>query len=272
MDYRRDVFPPAIALALSAGVHLALAWWSPAPRPDTPIPAPAPVVVEYLPGEGEGDPGSETSAETTDEPREDGGRPEVRAPPEPPPLREEPQRPLAAAPERQAEPEPYDRPGEPEDPFLPEETPPPVTAEDPGEPPPLPLAHLFPRSEDLRLPTSPSPVPDPAGAEAKEATLSLQDPDARYKGYLGHVEASIDRTWRWKEAILAAQGGGRVLLRFSLAPGGAVEDVQVVESSGSPLLDWEAAEAVRRALVPPFPGHWTIERLHLFAQFVYRLD
>jgi protein TonB len=126
----------------------------------------------------------------------------------------------------------------------------------------------MPRAADVR-PTA--ALPDPAGEGVREATLALGEVDVRYRGYLDQVRSSIDRTWRWKEALLAAGGGGRVLLRFTLGQG-AVEEVQVAESSGSPILDREAVEAVRRAPLPPFPHHWTIERLHLFAEFAYRLE
>jgi TonB family protein len=115
-------------------------------------------------------------------------------------------------------------------------------------------------------------LPDPAGGDAREATLTLGDTDVRYKGYLASVRVAIDRSWLWKEAIMAAGRGGRVLVRFTLEAEGRVADVEVSETSGSPILDREATQTVARAPFPPFPSHWTIERLNLFAQFSYRLE
>jgi protein TonB len=103
-------------------------------------------------------------------------------------------------------------------------------------------------------------------------TLTLGNTDVRYRGYLNQVQASIDRSWRWREALLAAGTAGQVLVRFSLGPDGQVEDVGVVESSGSPVLDREAADAVKRAPIPEFPRHWRLQRLNLFAQFAYRME
>jgi ribonuclease P protein subunit RPR2 len=48
---------------------------------------------------------------------------------------------------------------------------------------------------------------------------------------------------------------------------GTVEDIAFEKRSGSPILDAEAENAIRRAKLPPFPSHWEIHRLHLIAQF-----
>jgi TonB family protein len=116
--------------------------------------------------------------------------------------------------------------------------------------------------------------PDPAGAKTREATLTLGTTDIRYRGYLDGIETAIDLSWsqRWKEALLAAGRAGSVVVRFTLTPGGNIESVEVVKGSGSSILDDEASNAVRRAPLPPFPAHWTIDRLHLLAQFDYRFE
>jgi len=277
MDVRRDLFPPLFALALSAAVHGGLAWLNPElfsePKPEAEVS----VVVEYLPAsqsEGTQAGGSLESAPLPSPP------PEPVEEPLPPPRVVLPTPPETAAPE----------PPSPGAATTPEEGPPepPVTRhaappeETPAEQPPPPapevaavpaLRELLPRPEELRS-YSPAEamLPDPAGGSAREATLTLGDPDVRYKGYLASVRGAIDRSWRWKEAIMAAGRGGRVLVRFTLEAKGHVADVEVSETSGSPILDREAMQTVARAPFPPFPSHWTVERLNLFAQFNYRLE
>lgn len=279
MDLRRDLFPPFLALALSAGLHGGLAWWNPRPAEDPTDAELLPVVVEYLPAAGEGGTAAERAAapapetESAAEQPRDPSRPAEPAPaaaPVPVPAPEAPNEPppVPREPAREAPPAPA--PAQLEASAAPEEPPPlePAVA----TPRPVPLADLLPQAADLKPYRAPATVPDPAGGEAREATLILGDVDVRYRGYLDAVQSAIDRSWRWKEALLAAGGGGRVLVRFTLGPDGSVEEVGVAESSGSPLLDREAAEAVRRAPLPPFPSHWTLERLTLFAQFAYRLE
>lgn len=274
MDYRRNVLPPLLALALSAALHGGIGSWNPRLAREAEKPDPLPVVVEYLPspGQGGGEPleapeVQEEAAPAAPVPVEPQRRPELLLAPPPPDS-------VAAAPEP--------TPPAPAAPDAPDESAPPAAATLPPaaaplpaskaapDPPPPQLAwtDLMPRAADLR---STAALPDPAGAGVREATLRLGETDIRYRGYLDQVESSIDLTWRWKEAFLAAGVGGRVLLRLTLGQG-AVEEIQVAETSGNPILDREAVEAVRRAPLPPFPRHWTIERLHLFAEFAYRLE
>lgn len=281
MDYRRNVLPPLVALTLSAALHGGIAWMPrPARQPDRPDPLP--VVVEYLPSPGQAGathreaPGTrQEAAPPAAVPRQPQHRPEPLPAPPPPD-------PVAAAPEPPPDPadppDPDDPADGPEGPAPAEPAPPaadlpvpeaaPAPHPFPAPRPQLAWSDLLPRAADLRPAAD---LPDPAGAGVREATLALGESDVRYRGYLEQVQAAIDRTWRWKEALLAAGGPGRVLLRFTLGRG-EVEEVQVAESSGSPILDREAVEAVRRAPLPSFPRHWTIERLHLFAEFAYRLE
>lgn len=276
MDYRRNVLPPVLALALSAALHAGLGSWNPRLAREAEQPDPLPVVVEYLPTPGEGG-GAPPEAPGAGESPGPAAPPTAQRGPEPRPEPEPEPTPVAAASEPAAVPPAEQAPLEPAPPAPPAApSTPPASAPDPApaETPPasqVAWADLMPRASDVRPRTTTS-LPDPAGEGVREATLTLGEADVRYKGYLEQVQASIDRTWRWKEALLAARGGGKVLLRFTLGAGGAVEEIGVVESSGNPILDREAVEAVRRAPLPSLPSHWTIERLHLFAEFAYRLE
>jgi TonB family protein len=60
----------------------------------------------------------------------------------------------------------------------------------------------------------------------------------------------------WREAVIAAGRPGVVVVRFTLTAEGIVEDVVFEKRSGSPILDAEAENAVRRARLPFFPSHW----------------
>ena len=282
LDPRSDLLPPLLALVLSIGLHGVLLGWLP------PVPEPAPlepeaVMVEVRELEPEPAPPEPTRSPAPAPPR-----PRVQAP-GPLSRREEaragpprsPARPRETSPERPERPRPeppvtLERPAPPA-PSVPRPPPPEPPApqarraRDPAGEAKVPsLADLLPRSQDVR-PARGSP-PDPAGGTAPEATVWLGDPDARYRGYLEQVQGAIDISWRWKEALLAAGSGGSVVIRFTLTPSGKVEDVVVAEGSGSPILDREAIRAVRRAPLPAFPKHWTIRRLHLVAQFDYRLE
>jgi len=295
MDYRRDVLPPFLAVALSLSLHAGLTQVRvrlPDRAEDLDL---TPVTVEYLPTTEAGGtptgpaPAPETAAQEPAPPEalplpsppEEAAPPEREPPPAPPAPEPEvrPAAPVETLETPAAAPVPPEASAPPEPPQpAPAPAPPSDSVASVGRAPAPPAAtppsfqDLLPRTEDLRTYARAESTPDPAGGQAQEVTLTLGDTDARYRGYLEEVQGSIDRSWRWREALLAAGGGGQVLVRFSLSPGGQVEDVGVVESSGNPVLDREAADAVRRAPLPEFPHHWTLQRLNLFAQFGYRLE
>ncbi len=282
LDPRSDLLPPLLALVLSIGLHGVLLGWLP-PLPEPSPREPEAVMVEVRELEPEPAPPGPTRSPA----------PRVRTPKPSPPPAPRPEDARAGAPRRPPAPPPEappERSGKPRpEPPATAERPPPPAPSVPRPPPPEPpasqawrvqepvgrakvpsLADLLPRSQDVR--PAPESPPDPAGGTAGEATLWLGDPDARYRGYLEQVQGAIDISWRWKEALLAAGAGGSVVVRFTLTPSGQVEDVEVAEGSGSPILDREAIQAIRRAPLPAFPKHWTIRRLHLVAQFDYRFE
>ncbi|MDF1552220.1 MAG: energy transducer TonB [Deferrisomatales bacterium] len=138
-------------------------------------------------------------------------------------------------------------------------------------PPPPSLTDLLPRASDLQRFAGRAELPDPTAAGVREATLSLGTEDLRYRGYLETVHAAIDRSEKWKEAVLMGGGGGVVVVRMTVTSLGQLVSAVVTRSSGSHLLDSAALDAVERAHIPPFPSHWKVEKLHLHAQFNYAL-
>ncbi|GAB4258748.1 MAG: hypothetical protein Kow0092_06550 [Deferrisomatales bacterium] len=279
MDYRRDVVPPLVGAALSLALHAGMFWLPCAALFQPPEPDLIPVVVELLPGPGK--PGKPADAgpsrpskplqpakPAARPPRTEASRPRAERP------APSPKAPSAPAPEPSP---PLEAPA-PKAPPEPAATPPPEreTSGAPSAPlevgPAAPLRNLLPTRRDLAAYTGPTALPDPAGGTAREATLALGEADARYRGYLSLVQDAVDTSWRWKEALLAAGRGGSVLVRFSLTPTGQVAEVRIQEPSGNEILDKEAAQAILRSAMPPFPDHWTIERLNLFAQFDYKLE
>lgn len=283
LDPRSDILPPLLALVLSIGLHgVLLGWLPPLPEPSSLEPEAVMVEVRELQPEP---PAAEPARRPAPAPR-------VRAPsPSPVPgprgtgdetASRSPAPPPGTLPERDAPPPPEPPVVVPEGrapppPAVPRSPPPQAPAPLAGEvreapgPAGVPsLSDLLPRAEDVR--PAPGSPPDPAGGTAREATVWLGEPDARYRGYLDQVQGAIDVSWRWKEALLAAGAGGSVVVRFTLTPSGRVEDVEVTRGSGSPILDREAIEAIRRAPLPTFPKHWTIRRLHLVAEFDYRFE
>lgn len=252
MEARRDFYPPLVAFLLSLALHALVMgtghdffFPEPEPLPDT-------VVVELI-------------------------RAEITAPPEIALLASQPQVPLpsnnpegrdAPAPHPPEPPKPDESKGEKETiPDTVDLKPPapgdPTSRDEEGDITPVDTSVVLTRTANSR-------VPDPTATESYDVTLSINEQDERYRGFLYQVRAAIDHEWRWREAILAAGRPGNVVVRMTLNPTGNGARVQIIESSGSPILDQEATVSVQRAPFPAFPRHWSIQRLHLVAQFEYR--
>ncbi len=264
IDIRSDIVPPLVAVLLSVGLHAAAVRWWPFELPRQPAPSQTVLVEvkrirEETPREGE-------TARTAPSPaRKSKPTPARRQRSEPRTEHAAKRAPQRTPPKPKAS-SPRASTGAPA-PVRPRAPQPVEEKPVPAKPLP-PVAALMPRPGDVRA----AGPPDPASADTREATLWLGDVDERYKGYLDRVRAAIDLSWRWREAMLAAGREGSVVVSFTLEPSGRLESVEVSESSGDPILDDEAVEAVRRAVLPPFPDHWRIRRLHLFAQFDYRME
>ena len=75
--------------------------------------------------------------------------------------------------------------------------------------------------------------------------------NAAISNYPGKVASKLRRALRYPAAAKRQRLRGQVRVSFVVAANGSVASIRVVSSSGSPLLDDAALEAVRRAA--PFP-------------------
>lgn len=113
---------------------------------------------------------------------------------------------------------------------------------------------------------------DSSTPEGSEETISLNTEDKRYMTYARVIKESILRHWRYPLPARENLIEGRLLVLFSLNPGGNLIAFSVLNGSGCEILDQEAQRAVRAAgPFPPFPSHVKVTRLNIKADFDYRI-
>ena len=134
----------------------------------------------------------------------------------------------------------------------------------PRPPPPQPEAPAT---------AAPAPVMAPASVATAPPAASAPEPAA----------PAVDPRWsrsvsEWLEAHRtypdeARRRGeeGRVALRFTVDRSGAVLDVELVHSSGSPRLDAAALALLRTAALPPFAASMTAGQITITMQIRYGL-
>ncbi len=96
-----------------------------------------------------------------------------------------------------------------------------------------------------------SAAPSPTAAAGKVAAPKLS-PSQRYlQARFGYIRKQILKNLVYPQRARRMGWQGQVKIRFVVDPSGKVRDLEVLETSGYPLLDRQALNAVKRAA--PFP-------------------
>ena len=103
-------------------------------------------------------------------------------------------------------------------------------------------------------------------------TISLNTTDERYVSYARLIKERIMKEWRYPEEAKNYLVEGSLSVLFSLIREGQLTQIKITRPSGYDILDQEAIRAIRLSSpFPAFPGHITVSRLNIKANFDYRL-
>ena len=162
-------------------------------------------------------------------------------------------------PEEEPEKQPPTETAEPQPPPTPEEKPAPAA---PAEIPPE-VKDMVATGESFAESTPP-PI--------EEETISLESKAPEYLSYLGQVKTRIYQHWIFPPLARQKRQTGQLTAVFTVDNQGQLQRIIVEESSGHPILDHAALEAVRGAApFGPFPSHINLQRLNIRANFDYRI-
>jgi len=91
--------------------------------------------------------------------------------------------------------------------------------------------------------------------------------------FFKRFKTNIYNVWNYPERARMLEEQGTCLLRITVSRQGTIDDVQLLEGSGSYDLDQEAIRAVRKgAPYGPLPAAYPNEQLHIMAYFRYSLS
>ena len=86
------------------------------------------------------------------------------------------------------------------------------------------------------------------------APVSLNTNDPAYMNYFNRIKHAINQKWEYPELAKRYGLQGTLLLEFTVGASGQIEQLRLVRSSGSQLLDDEALRAIKAAApFPPIP-------------------
>ena len=222
-----------------------------ASRP-TPAPAPAPRVAESVPS-------PERRVESPPIARPpDAGLPSVPAPSAPEPAVAEP---APAATAESVQPAPSAPPSAPSAPLL------------AAVPPPAPVRPV-PDIRSLRRGGGGAGGSGDGRAGIEGEPIALDSTDPRYSDYLDQVRRRIKDKWGYpceKNDVTKAceYKTTQLVIEFGIAKNGELRFVAVVRSSGHPIYDDYAVNAIKLATFPPIPDSFSKTGVPIVAQFNY---
>lgn len=108
--------------------------------------------------------------------------------------------------------------------------------------------------------------------QAEQETISLDTRDKRYVTYAKVIKERIQRHWSYPPQAKENLIEGKLVVMFSLNPGGNLIEIHIMKTSGFDILDRGAVQGISGAApFPPIPSHINVKRLNVVANFDYRL-
>ena len=144
-----------------------------------------------------------------------------------------------------------------------------VSIKEPDQPlPPIPKKE---DTEEEKKLTPSKPSKRTAIPGWREDTIALSSSDTKYLQYRLDMTRKLSRAWKYPEKAKDAGEQGIVLLKISINSDGSVSQANIINSSGSAILD-EAALLATKSAAPfgQLPAT-DLTQLHIFIKFLYEL-
>jgi protein TonB len=124
----------------------------------------------------------------------------------------------------------------------------------PVPPPPQPVAQAHPPRAPLQRAAARAPA-NPAGAHAPTGQNAAGGASGGNNGaaWMGKLKQWWDQHSFYPKEASQTNEGGNVKVHIVIAPDGEVTSIEVVQGSGTSVLDAAAVAVFRNAHLPPFP-------------------
>jgi protein TonB len=117
------------------------------------------------------------------------------------------------------------------------------------------------------------PLGTSAPGITEEESVSLNTTEFKYYAYFAHIKRQIELAWSYPSKAQEKHETGRLTIVFTIESGGNVSSIKLIKSSGYPILDDYAMNAVRIASpFNPIPASIGTKRLRITANFEYILS
>lgn len=102
--------------------------------------------------------------------------------------------------------------------------------------------------------------------------ITLDTEDLMYTSYMQGLKNRIELIWKYPETARRDGLQGELVMKFSIAKSGRVQNIEMIKSSGYEMLDRAAKKALEDASpFNPLPDSWKKEEFVITGTFVYKL-
>ncbi len=109
-------------------------------------------------------------------------------------------------------------------------------------------------------------------SSSKKGAITFDTHDMRYMGYMRLLRIKIESIWKYPDQAAERRLQGDLEISFTIHKDGSLSDVEVVRTSGYPILDEAAVQALREGIPYwPLPDAWHQKKLTIVGHFVYSL-
>ncbi len=103
--------------------------------------------------------------------------------------------------------------------------------------------------------------------------ITLDTAEFKQLGYLYKLKDRIEQAWQYPLSAMRLGMTGDLYIRFVIQKDGSLREVKLLRTSGNPVLDEAALQAVKDAApFLPLPKHWKADQFAIKGHFVYSLS
>jgi len=109
--------------------------------------------------------------------------------------------------------------------------------------------------------------------KTRPPAITLDTAEFKQLGYMYKLKSRIEQAWQYPVSAMRLGMTGDLYIQFVIQEDGSLKEVRLLRTSGNPILDEAALQAIKDAApFLPLPKQWKTEQFAIKGRFVYTLN
>jgi len=109
--------------------------------------------------------------------------------------------------------------------------------------------------------------------KTRPPAITLDTAEFKQLGYMYKLKSRIEQAWQYPVSAMRLGMTGDLYIQFVIQEDGSLKEVRLLRTSGNPILDEAALQAIKDAApFLPLPKQWKVEQFAIKGRFVYTLN